>query len=272
LKKLAAALISLTLTCCLANSAQAGAWLQKADYLQLLFNYSYLSADKSFDTSGQKTSMTKFAKSEISPYVEYGFSEDWTIGGALSVQSLSNSTNNNIADISSYKTSSAEIFARTYLAQGDDYVIAIEPRVKLPFNQSININPEGLAPIPELKIAYGQNYSLINDYDSFSDISLNYRLRNDADLADMVKFEASFGNRPFEETPVLFLTQAFYEKSLASISIGENAGNYDLLKLQFSAAYEYDKNITLQAGYFNSIAGKNTVVGQGIIVSTWLSF
>ena len=141
--------------------------------------------------------------------------------------------------------------------------------MKLIINSDSGINPEGSTPIPELKLNYGQSYQSFN---SFSDLGLTYRKRTETDLFDMIKLENTIGVRPFEETPVLFMAQAFYEKTLGTIATGTSSGNYDLLKLQLSAAYEYDENITVQAGYFNNVYGVNTAAGQGILISTWLSF
>lgn len=270
MQKLQAALISLLIATIFSNDAQAGAWLQKYGKTQLILNYSHLSTDKFFDTAGDKFSNTKFSKHEFSPYVEYGLTDEWTVGSSLSLQSISsNGVGGNFIDIGDYTLSYTELFARIYLDTGDRYVFSIEPRLKIITNSDTATNPEGKTPIPELKLSYGQSFET---YDSFSDMGVTYRKRTEADLADMLKLESTVGTRPFEETPLLFMVQAFYEKNLGVINPTSSSGNYDLLKLQLSAAYEYDDNITLQAGYFNNVYGVNTAAGQGVLISTWLSF
>ena len=222
-----------------------------------MISYSYLSTDKFFDAAGEKFAGTKFSKGELNTYAEYGLNADWTVGGALSLQSVSNNgTGGNVSDLNTYRPAYAEAFARTAIFDGDNYIISIEPRLKLAIDANTGINPEGNAPIPELKFSYGQAYT--DEYNSFSDISVTYRHRSESALDDMLKFEATAGSRPFTETPLLFLAQSFFEKNLGSIATGSSSGNYDLLKLQLSAAYEYDDNITVQAGYFHNLYGVNT--------------
>ena len=264
-----------------AASANAGAWLQKPEQTQLILNYRYLSTESSYDFSGAKTKATNFSKSELSPYVEYGLDADWTIGGALSLQSSSkNGIGGDVTALDKYKAASAEIFARTALFKGENYIISIEPRLKAAIDDSDDVNPEGSAPIPELKISYGQAFDSYKKNhkpnDSFADISLTYRMRNADEIADMFKLNLINGSRPFNKweylRPLLFLTSATYEKSLTTYRAGENAGNYDLVRLEASAIYEYDDGISFGAGYFDNIYGLNTAAGRGILLTTWVNF
>lgn len=257
----------------LADNACAGAWLQEEGKFQAILNYNYLSTDQFFDAGGDKSSNIKFTKGEISPYIEYGLDSEWTIGGSLNMQSASsNGVSGNVTDLNEYKLAYGEAFARYELYTGEDDVISIEPRLKLPIEKSAGINPEGTTPIPELKASYGQAHSIFGEYDSFTDIAATYRLRVEDELADMIKMEASAGIRPFSETPILFLAQSFYELALTDISATSNSGNYELLKIQLSAAYEFDNDITVQAGLFSNVQGANTAAGNGILLSSWLNF
>lgn len=263
-----------------ANSAQAGAWLQKKDNLELITTFRYLSSDKFFDNSGNKFSNTKFSKSEFNAYGEYGLSDGWTIGGAATLINASRAgTGGEITALSDYSLSSAEIFARHKLFSSGDYVISIEPRLNLPLDNNLNINPEGNKPIPELKLSYGQAYDIHEngiDYDSFFDLSATYRHRANEKIADMLKFSLTSGSRPFGENqylrPIFFLFESSFEKSLTTYKAAESSGNYDLLKVEASLGYNLDEDTRIQAGYFHNIYGVNTVAGNGIMLSAWLNF
>lgn len=267
-----AALTSLSFLFAVSN-ANAGAWLQGEGKTQAIISYSYLSTDEFFDTSGNRSNNVKFTKGEISPYIEYGYDSDWTFGASASLQSVSsNGVSGNVTDLNEYQLASTDLFARYALDEGSDYIISIEPRLKVPIVQDAGINPEGSAPIPELRLSYGKNHSLLSELDSFTDLSTTYRLRTHGDLSDMVKFDATAGIRPFDEYPVLLLGQSFYERALGDLSDANNSGNYELLKLQVSAAYEFENGVTVQTGFFSNAYGTNTAAGNGLLLSTWLSF
>lgn len=251
-----------------AQLAFAGAWLQKADNLQLLTSYNYLSVDKFFDQNGKRYSAASFGKGEIAPYAEWGASDKVTLGGAFNLQSvLSGAGSGNVVDINSYRAAYAEVFARAYLINKPEYVLSIEPRLKLPIETDAGINPEGSQPIPELKLAYGRNLQLVG-LPAYADVSANYRLRSSNNLHDMTKFEASFGASVSDDWHGL--AQAFYETPLGEVDA--SSGNYELLKLQLSSIYDLNERAAVQAGVFSNIAGKNTAAGEGVFVSSWLKF
>lgn len=268
-------LAALTSALCLlaTANAHAGAWLQDDGETQAIVTYSYLSTSSFYDTDGSKIDNIKFTKGEISPYIEHGLTSDWTIGSSLSLQSVSsNGISGNVTDLNEYQLASADIFARYALYEGDDDILSIEPRLKTPIEQDAGINPEGTTPIPELKLSYGSAHSVLAEYDSFSDVSATYRLRTHGNLDYMLKIESTAGIRPFDSYPILFLAQSSYERALGTIDNTMNSGNYELLKIQLSAAYEFDNGLTIQTGLFSNAYGANTASGNGILLSTWLNF
>lgn len=253
------------------SSAIAGAWLQEKDQGEIIFNYQFFSSNENYDQFGNKQINSGFIKNEISPYIEYGIDEDLTIGGALSYQSVVTVGGNQSSD--DLDVSYYELFARTYLLEDPDYVLSIEPRVKVPVNANAAINPEGDDPIPELKLAAGTSFKLFDEY-SFIDVAGTYRWRDEDELnnklKDMLKLEATLGLKVEEDS--LILAQVFREKSLGRKTADNTPGNFDLTKLQLSLAYDYWETLFMQAGYFNNVDGVNTSAGDGVIFSLWYKF
>lgn len=271
MRKSQKALIS-TIFCAALFPAQAfaGAWLQNEGATQAILSYSSLSSDQSFDGSGNKINTPNFSKGEVAAYIEHGFNRSWTVGGALSLQAIENGgVGGSTSDFNNFKVASAEFFARTYLFEGESSVLSIEPRFKQAIESSVAINPEGNAPIPELKLAYGNSFSAFGQL-AFADNSLTYRYRSEDNLNDMVKVDSSIGIRPVSN--ILLLGQGFYDYTIGRNLADTTSGNYELLKIQFSAIYNYDDNIAFQAGYLKHIYGANTIAGDGLLLSTWLKF
>ncbi len=247
--------------------------MQEEGTTQTIINYSYQSTNEFFDLNGDKIARPKFTKGEISPYIQHGLDEDWTVGGSLSLQSVSsNGVAGNVQDLDKYQAAYAEFFARYEIYDGGDYTVSVEPRVKLPIEQDASINPEGSRPIPELRVSYGEGLSVFEEHDSFGEVSATYRLRSADELGDMIKIETTLGARPFEDYPILLLAQSSHEVALTDIASTASAGNYELFKVQLSAAYEFDEGLTVQAGLISNLYGKNTAAGNGLIISSWFSF
>lgn len=259
---------------CIPNFAHAGPWLQKEGEGEVNLNYSFFYSDKSYDNNGKKVAATAFVKHEFNPYFEYGVDDDLTIGGALSFQALTNdgSTILNPASVQKFdelQLSYFDIFARTPIFEGEEYIFSLQPGFRYPINSDASINPEGSDIIPEIKILGGYGFKLFDQY-SYVDGSANYRYRDINDLKDMLKLEGTIGLKLHKN--YLLIGQAFYEKSLNRQRADMRSGNYDATKLQLSLAYDYWETVFMQAGYYKTIDGVNTSYGDGVIFSIWYKF
>ena len=265
------ALFSIALVFC-AGEAHAGAWLQKEGDGQAIVNYFYLNSSSRFDEKGHEVNASTFVKNEINPYIEYGLTEDWTIGGAVSIQSIIGTDTNNEGAITEMRPVYADLFVRTYLLTGEDeigsYVISIQPGLRIPMQESAGINPEGDDIIPELKIIGGHNFRLF-ERNHFTELSAAYRSRKGL-IEDMTKIEATVGFDVYDD--VVILPQLFYEKTLGRMSGDTNPANYDLLKGQLSVVYQFEDDLRLQAGAYYNLDGTNTAAGEGLVFSTWYEF
>ena len=249
----------------ISSGVQAGAWLQNEGEGEVIGTVRFYTAKSYFDENGHRTSIPLFTKSELAAYFEYGLRPYLTLGGEVDLAGVSNEAPQ-FTDPFKIKPSYGSIFARTYLYQGNDYVVSIEPGITFPRTLGNELTPDGEKLIPELKLNFGYGFEA-QDQHHFIDASLKYRHRNDNNLDDMLKAELSLGYR-FNDR-IMGLAQISQEKNLGSIA--NTPGNYDLTKPQLSVLYDHDY-FASQVGVFADLYGKNTGAGYGLLYSVWYKF
>ena len=249
LKNLSA--LSLITWLSLPSSANAGAWLAKKDGGQLITNYYNYFSNLGFNDEGKLVSQDIFNKFSFNPYFEYGVHEDLTLGISSSLEGINN--NDSLKDTFNLSVGNTRIFGRTYVYNDEINHISIEPALTIPSNSDNDLNSDGNKIIPEVKISYGTNFGK-----DFFDIGVNYRIRTDNDLNDVLKSEVSYGYRLNDEFTIL--GQVFNETSLGDVDAAEN-GNYDLTKIQLSGIWDKHKRISYHIGFSVDLLGRNTGAG-----------
>lgn len=255
-------------TLLLPSPAFAGAWVQDAGAWQVITTASHYSTKERFDNNGNRVSQPRYSKYEINPYIEYGMWDHTTIGANLFLQRAESSGQTN------YGIGDTEFFARTRLWHNDKAVISIQPMIKLPGIYENRNTPK----IGSDKMDVGA--SLIGGYsfdaigmNHFSEIELGYRNRFGAPENQTIA-NFTLGSHVAQDWMVL-------AQSLNTFRAGYNAGaaytqssgdDYTLNKLQLSAVYKLNEQISLQGGGYHVLDGKNTGTGQGAIFALWTRF
>ena len=239
--------------------AQPGAWLLEEGEGQLINNFNYYRAAEFVNSAGNKTAVELFEKYEFNPYVEYGYSNDLTIGGSLAANS---SYNYNSSDDASYSADHAMIFIRSYLYNNDGFVISLEPSFAVNFKTEDDLNPKKQSLAPQLKINYGYTGA-----DYYAESSILYSLKSGG-ADDKIKADIALGIDVLED--IIFLNQLLAEHMASSDYA--NLANYNLYKAQTSFVWDYNEDYSHQLGLSYDIAGKNTGLGYGIFYSLWYKF
>ncbi len=244
------------------SAANAGAWLLPEGAGQYLSTYRQYATNKYFNRDGKRYSGSTFIKTEYAPYAEYGLDENLTIGGSLSLQSIYSSDKSE-DDPYEINLNNIELFARTALYRGGNFVVSAEPGVYVPIKSDLAINPEGNEPMPQFKLNFGYGF----EGGSYIDISAAYRMRTDGELKDMMRYDFTYGHKLNYELTIM--AQVFVEDTLGSTAA---PGNYDLTKGQVSAVWDRYKRMSYQLGVGADIAGDNTGAGYVAFYSVWYRF
>jgi hypothetical protein len=248
--------------------AYGGAWTQKRGNSQLILTGLYYGADQMWDASGRERDQTKYSKYELNPYYEYGL-RDWvTLGANLSFPFAAQGEQSNAG------IGDSEFFARFRLLARNGFVFSLQPLVKLPSPWSLRDAPvlSGDDYDVEMGASAGYGFTLFK-LNHFVNLDAGYRYRFGTPQ-DQIKLAATAG---FSVTPKwMILPQLFIAKSAkmpASSAFTQSSGDdYDLTKLQLSAVYRLNSRLSLQAGAFAHIDGKNTGGGNGAMISIWRNF
>lgn len=260
-------------TISLALPAYAGAWLQQPGRGQIILNNYFYHSDHLYNNRGKREAQPAYHKYEINPYIEYGISPDWTIGANLSFQGARQKQPQSWY-LGNYGIGDSELFARTRLWQQGGFVLSAMPLIKLPsFYTKKNAPKIGSDEIDAafgLSAGYGFSWA---GQPHFVDIGTLYRYRFGAPK-DRVDVSATLGyslNQRWILMPQLFFTYRIDAPQNASFT-QSSADDYNLTKLQLSVVYKLNMQTSFQAGAFTDVAGKNTGIGNGVLLSVWRHF
>jgi len=288
----------------------AAAWTQNKGSGQLIVGSSIYQSSRYYDSSSDlKSSGTDFTKLEFNPFIEYGLTDDVTVGINPSLQIWrfdKNNANEPIFDfrqcgVYSYSPSyqinahifESELFLRKKLYDKDNLVFSVQPLVKTPCIYYNNGKLEAISDTTDYEIRLLGGYGFkwdpgINLSDAkrpfagqyhFINFEAAYRKRNNNKFSDQIRIDATAGFRPYKE--LLLLTQAF-----TTISTGDEAvrgvitnnglatqeDDYYSVKLQISAVQQITKSKSIAFGYFRELAGRNSGIGNGFNISVWHGF
>lgn len=251
----------------------AGAWPQKAGEGMLILNSTYYTADEYFDNSGKTTSLPRFDKYELNPYLEYGYSDAITLGANIY---LEHNTSDGLASAPPNDNTGlgdSEFFLRARLWEQGRFVISAEPLIKLPSpsanTQSGSVGSDNIDVAMGLSFGYGLPMYGRNHY---VNLDTSYRYRTGGQ-ADQIRLAATAGINLTPQIQLLPQAFAYYRTSdpyQASFTQSPE-DDYNLLKLQLSAVYHF-KTVSVQAGGFIHAEGENTGAGHGGLFSVWRKF
>ena len=249
-------------------AAYAGAWTQDAGKGQIIINGLYYNTDRLYNNQGNKTSQTTYTKYELNPYLEYGWTDDITVGANLSLQRADQSSNTN------WGFGDSEFFLRKRLWQQDGFVLSAEPMIKLPSPEGARETPQlgGSHPDAGLGLSAGYGFSAWG-LNHFANLDAGYRYRF-GQPENQIKLAGTLGIATAPRwmiMPQLFAT--YRANTPSTVTFTQSSGDdYNLVKLQLSTVYQLQDDLSLQAGGFSHAEGKNVGAGSGLFMAVWKKF
>lgn len=299
----------LILSCSLAaGQVFAAAWTQARGKGQIVATLSGYLSSHYYDEDGKNTkSDVEFEKIEFNPFIEYGITNDLTVGLNPSLQKWNfekkdgNSSifdfrqcgvfnNSNNIRVNSYLFET-DFFVRKKLLDRNNFVLSVQPLVKTPclmMSDGIIQLIENTADF-ELRLLGGYGFKwdpamlkgkrrpFAGQY-HFINLEAAYRKRNEQ-FADQIKIDATAGFRFNED--LLFLGQIFSTFSNGKEPIRGIIGNTSLVaeeddfytvKAQIAAVRQMSRRTSLQLSLFKEVMGKNSGNGDGAALALWYSF
>lgn len=255
----------------------SAAWLRaKGEWFTAQTLYAY-QTDEFFDVNGQRQSQPEFRKYEWNAYMEYGWSNNTTIGANLFLHQLENET---AADDTKRNTGLAdsELFFRRTLWSGTigelPTRLSVQPLIKLPSAYMDGGNPRSGTDNfdAELRLQYGVSFPAFNRW-HFSSTDIAYRKRF-GEWRDQLKIDSTIGLSLTDNWTVLGqlnLIQRVEGNSFTATS-SATVNDYDLTKAQLSVVRRVDDKTRVQFGAYRHLYARNTGGGEVLLFSIWREF
>lgn len=249
--------------------AHAGAWTQSKGSGQLITTATHYTTETRYNNSGDRTSQPRYSKNELNFYGEYGAWDGITLGGSAFLTHADDSSDSRSA------VADSEWFARFRVLQGTNYVVSIQPMVKLPSPMGdANDRPAIGSRNADagLSLLAGTNFRLFGR-DHYADASAGYRYRF-GDPQDQVQLAGTVGisiTDALTIMPQLFQTIRVDDSASAGFTQSPR-DDYNLTTLQLSALYALNDRDSVQAGGFYNPAGNNVGAGGGVLIAYWKRF
>lgn len=250
--------------------AQAGAWPQDEGRWLLVNQFTYIdSPSNGYNSQGRPDGHGTLQQFEFSPYIEYGITEDWTLGLQPRFQYADLSepagqkgggTNVGLAEVN--------LFARYTIYKWDYDVLSVQGMFGAPGSAGGG-QPQVANPWPEYeaRVLYGHSFDVTDDVSGFLDTELAYRLEGGHN-ADQLHWDTTLGIRP---DPDWLLMLQFN----ATFGLGNNTGNgshYNQYRLQAGVGTRIADETWLVLAAFHDLGGNNVALGTGAVLSIWTRF
>lgn len=254
------------------DKARAAAWALPEKSSQLISTVSVYTTKTFYDTGSDSVSRYRYSKLDFSPYYEYGFYDDLTLGITTGFQDviqegpITEDENSGISDF--------ELFYRQLLWKDENSVFSYQPLIKIPGIYDKLESPiigQGQVDL-ELRGLYGRNF-IYADKKYFTNAELAYRYR-DNDPEDEIRLDLTLGINTSPKNQILLQSFNTFSLDLPAASSFQpaNSSDYNLNKLQFSVVREFTKDTAIQVGFFGNVYGANTGGGGGVLFAVWKNF
>ena len=260
-------MIGASLSC---GSAHAGAWPQDPDRWLVVNQFTYQNGPSNgYNDQGRPQGHGRLQQFTFSPYIEYGVTEDWTLGAQPMIQFANLSvpagqrgggTNTGLTEVN--------LFARYTVYRWDFDVLSVQGMLGVP-GFSGGVQPQVANPWPEYeaRLLYGHAFELSDSIAGFFDTEIAYRLEGGHN-ADQIHSDTVVGIRPGDDW--IFMLQFN-----ATLGLGNNTGtggDYDQYRLQASIGTRVADDTWLVLGAFHDLGGHNVTLGNGATLSIWTRF
>ncbi|MBB5517388.1 hypothetical protein [Amphiplicatus metriothermophilus] len=207
-----------------------------------------------------------FERVESHAYGELGLGRRLTIGGKVVYGSSTFFDGHSV--FAADGVSEIEGFLQRELRRGERGVLALRLAGAAPSRFETGARP-GLASDGvdvEARLLYGRNLAL-RPVKIFAAAEAAYRRRFGA-AADQLRADFLLGVEPMSR--LLFLAESFAVKGIGAAEPG--GADFDVVRLQASAAWRATRRWTVQAGASSEIAGRNVLTGEAYFISLWSWF
>jgi hypothetical protein len=246
-------------------AASAGAWLQPEGRGQVIFNPSVMVAGSRFDRTGRPWRTDRFVKQDNITLIEYGLRSNLTLllnltsrGEAYPIEGA----------VQRVYTSRLGGGTRLALWRGDNIVFSAQISVGSGLERSMPVLDRrfGVRHEADARLLAGFGFTL-GQWPAFVEAQLGYRWRSGR-FADEARLDLSFGVKPADRLQILL--QAF--NTVAVEGQGYPRERPRQHKLQLSALFDMTETWSVQAGFFTSVAGRQSLREQGILLGLWRKF
>lgn len=245
--------------------ARAGAWPLAAGEGLVIVSTTASRAGDRFDTSGKRVDVGSFRKYEVAPYAEYGLTGSLTLVGTFAY--LSDETRSLGRKFHEKGFSRAEAGLRVSLGVWRGTQFSVQPLV------AVHGLSEGDDPFAsrrgdvdqELDVIMGRSFTLFG-MNGFSDTLVGYRRRPGKRPAQL-KTDVALGVKPWPSTMLLLKSQNF-----TSIRQSGSGASASAAKLGFSVVQEIAGPVSLEAGFMQTVTGRNIVREKSLTLGLWYRF
>ncbi len=247
---------------CLAQApARASPWARPGGELLVITRAEYFRTD----LSSEDPNGGAFESLDTNTYFEFGLTPDITIGGKAIYGTawLTDST----GSYSDSGFSELEGYTQYQFLRNNKHAASVRLSAGKPsaFQASARDTLDSGADV-EVAALYGRNLTF-GPVQTFTALELGYRKRFGA-AADLLRGQATLGAKAGDHWMVLL-------ESFATVSMrNEEPGgaDYDIIKIQPSVVYRFNRRWSLQAGMNEEIAGRNLARGRTFFLGLWSSF
>jgi len=246
--------------------ALAAPWVRANNELLVISSANYFRADLEPTMTSGGIVDSDFKRLDSNTYVEFGLTDDITIGGKAVFGTSWLTRGTNIETATGF--SEIEVFGQHQVLRSRQSAGAVRLTLVRPSNFSSGARAElqSDAMDVDISILYGRNlYSRRSKI--FAAIETGYRKRLGI-AADQLRIQTTIGFEP--SARVLLLVDAFATLSLRNEDIG--GADFDIVKIQPSALWRISNRWGLQAGVTEEITGRNIALGRTFFVGLWSSF
>ena len=253
----------------LSSQAHAGAWVQAPGALDVTTTLSDLATYAVYNQNGQRTSYPNQGMSvqdQLNTYVEYGLTPRVTLLGNFFADNVSYKDN----FFSSHDIGFAdqELGARYLLSSSSaTWVQSLQAIVSVPTYGTNRPNLGSGYMDGQLSYAVGHSLFLFGRY-GYASLDGGVRMRG-GPPADELRADFDMGLQLSSHWAIQ--TGVYAIKSLNNGAANVpgsfiNANNYDLYKLQLSASYAVTPKVSIEGGWVDNFAGRNTTAGSSVFI------
>lgn len=250
------------------SSAFAGAWPQRPGDIQIIVPFTNTSASKTYDGEGKIERRNRYAKQELSPYIEYGLAKDITLVTSVALTHERSSWLG--TTLSDRAVSRIEAGARFALGTWQDTLFSIQPLFAWHGAESTGdaFSSRRGDIDGELDVTMGQNFKWLG-MDGFTDNLIGIRVRPASRPSEM-KVNLTIGVRPTARTMLMLKSESY--ASFSGSGDGTTPSQIQSNKLGLSFVRELDKTVSMEVAAMASVSGRNTIRERSLGFALWYRF